>query len=234
VLSDDLVDLQHVDTAVDQITHRRAHLAERQTAAAAKAEVDRNRQAIATLIARQRELTETIEGAEHSSAELTRKRERLEGQMRTIISPREAEALQHELATIAGERNALDDLELDALEQQSAVVDDLSTAHASEPALDDSSTVAATALAAVEGELDREVGALTVTRSEVVARIEGGVLADYERRRARQGGVAVARLEGRRCSGCHLDLSTSEFEQVRATPPGEVTDCPQCGRILVP
>lgn len=233
MLSDDLLELQRVDTAIDRITQRRAHLPERQGAAATRADVDRNRQAIAAMITRQRELTETIEGAEHSSRELTRKRERLEGQMRTIISPREAEALQRELEAIAGERNALDDVELEALEQQSALVDELAAAHAAAPGLDEASTTAATELAAVESELDREVGALTVARSEVVARIEGGVLADYERRRARQGGVAVAHLEGRRCSGCHLDLSTAEFEQVRATAPGEVTDCPQCGRILV-
>ena len=46
------------------------------------------------------------------------------------------------------------------------------------------------------------------------------MLADYERLRDHFGGVAVARLEGRRCSGCHLDLSTSEFEQLVATRDG--------------
>ena len=33
-------------------------------------------------------------------------------------------------------------------------------------------------------------------RSEAVTRLDGGTLADYERRRARLGGVAVARLDG--------------------------------------
>ena len=76
---------------------------------------------------------------------------------------------------------------------------------------------------------------LTVaTRADAVTRLDGGALADYERRRARLGGVAVAKLDGRRCGGCHLDLSTVELDAVKATPPGEYTDCPQCGRMLVP
>ena len=93
---------------------------------------------------------------------------------------------------------------------------------------------AAAALAAVEGEIDAEIGELTVKRADVAASLEGGVLADYERRRKHHGGVAVAQLDGRSCSGCHLDLSTSEFEKVKATVPGELAECPQCGRILVP
>jgi len=234
VLSDDLLELQRLDTAVDQITHRRANLPERQAANAAQANVDRNRKAIATIIARQRELTESIEAAEHTGEQLTRKRERLQGQMKTIISPREAEALMHELETVATERNALDDAELDALEEQSTIIDDLAAAHAAEPELDAAAASATAALAAVEAELDRDVAAHTVARSELVTRIDGGVLTDYERRRARHSGVAVAHLEGRRCSGCHLDLSTSELEQVHNTPSGEIADCPQCGRMLIP
>jgi predicted nucleic acid-binding Zn-ribbon protein len=46
--------------------------------------------------------------------------------------------------------------------------------------------------------------------------------------------VAVARLEGTRCGGCHLDLSTSELDAVKAVGAGEFADCPQCGRLLVP
>ena len=152
-----------------------------------------------------------------------------------MIAPREAEALMHELDTIAAERDALDDAELEALEEQSQLVDDLAAAHAADagartrrrgrpPPRWPPSKPRSTPRSAQ----------LTVTRADVAARLDGGVLADYERRRAHHGGVAVAQLDGRRCSGCHLDLSTSELEQVRATPPGELADCPQCGRMLVP
>jgi predicted nucleic acid-binding Zn-ribbon protein len=233
VLTDDLLELQRVDTAGDQLAHRRSTLPERDAVAGATAEAERNRKAIAGLLARQRELADVIETAERDGAALTKKRERLEAQLRTIISPREAEALMHELATLAAERDALDDRELEALEEQSTIVDELAAAHAAEPDLDRRAADTTAALAVVESEIDRESAELVKARAEIAAHLAGGVLADYERRRARFGGVAVAHLEGRRCSGCHLDLSTSELEQVRSTPPGELADCPQCGRILL-
>jgi len=68
----------------------------------------------------------------------------------------------------------------------------------------------------------------------LVPRIDSAAIARYDRLRARLGGVAVARLDGSRCGGCHLDLSTSELEEVRAVGPGVLADCPQCGRMLVP
>ena len=66
------------------------------------------------------------------------------------------------------------------------------------------------------------------------ARLDAGLLSRYERLRERFGGVAVARLEGTRCGGCHLDLSTAEVAEVRAAGPGQFADCPQCGRLLAP
>jgi predicted nucleic acid-binding Zn-ribbon protein len=234
VLTDDLLELQRIDSATDQLTHRRANLPERSAAEQASAELDRTTRQIADLIARQRELNDAIEAAEETGAELTRNRQRLEAQLRTIISPREAEALMHELDALAARRDELDDAELANLEEQSQVVDDVAAAHKAEGEL--TATVERTAadLATAEAAIDAEIADHTVQRSEVVARLDGGTLSDYEQRRAHFGGVAAARLDGKRCGGCHLDLSTAEVTAVKATPVGEYTDCPQCGRMLIP
>ena len=114
------------------------------------------------------------------------------------------------------------------------VVDDLGSAHRAEIELAADAERHAAELAAAEAEIDEQTAELTVQRSDVVTRLDGGTLAEYERRRARLGGVAVAQLDGRRCGGCHLDLSTVELAAVKATPAGEYTDCPQCGRMLIP
>jgi predicted nucleic acid-binding Zn-ribbon protein len=46
--------------------------------------------------------------------------------------------------------------------------------------------------------------------------------------------VAVARLVGKQCQGCHLELSAAEIDTVKdeAAESG-VTDCPDCGRLLI-
>jgi uncharacterized protein len=234
VLSDDLVELQRIDSASDQLAYRRAHLDERSAADAAAAELARTKRHIVQLIARQRELGDAIEEAETTGAELTRHRERLQGQLRTVTTPREAEALQHELDALAQRRDELDDAELANLEEQSQVVDDLGASHRAEIDQQEAAERTAAELAGAEADLDEQTAKLTVERADAVARLDGGALADYEHRRARHGGVAVARLDGNRCGGCHLDLSTVELAAVRKTPAGEYADCPQCGRMLIP
>lgn len=234
MLSDDLLQLQHLDSAIDQLTHRRATLAERSAADEASAALARTTRQIKELIARQRALNESIEKAEQLGSELTTQRERLQAQLRTVSSPREAEALTHELDMLAARRDELDDAELANLEEQSQVVDDLGAAHRAEHELADGAEQATADLASAEAAIDQQLADLSVQRSDAVTGVEGGALADYEERRARHGGVAIARLDGRRCGGCHLDLSAFELGAVKATPAGEYTDCPQCGRMLIP
>ena len=55
----------------------------------------------------------------------------------------------------------------------------------------------------------------------------------YEPLRAGLGGVAVARLHGARCEGCHLEIPSAELEEVRRAPADSLVSCPECMRILV-
>ena len=193
MLSDDLLELQRIDSATDQLAYRRANLPERAAAETASAELARTTSQIAALIARQRQLNDDIEEAEQTGAELTRHRERLQGQLRTVSSPREAEALTHELDALATRRDELDDAELANLEEQSKVVDDLAAAHRAEVELAATAERSTSDLAAAEAAIDAQIAEYTVQRSEAVTRLDGGTLADYEqpagpprRRRRRQ------------------------------------------------
>lgn len=234
MLSDDLLALQGADTALDQLGQRRARLAEREAFAAAEQARTTSTRRAAAIAARQGQLAAAVEAAEAEGAQLTKQRERLEAKLKTVISPREAEALMHELDAVAARRDALDDTELAHLEEESQLADERAELEAAAPAEEQALAAAAAALRAAEAEIDAEVASLEIARAARAAALDAARLADYERRRRHHGGVAVATLDGRRCRGCSLDLSTSEFEQIRAGPPGEVADCPQCGRLLVP
>jgi predicted nucleic acid-binding Zn-ribbon protein len=234
LLTDDVLALQRIDTSIDQEVYRRAHLAERDAAAAAEgalATADRRRAAIE---ARHTELESAVSDLERAGAAIVQQRTRLEGQLRTITAVRQAEALQHELATLAARRDELDDRELEHLEEQSTLAAERDELDATRPRLASAADEAAGALGAAEGTIDASLAALRRQRDEVAGRLDANLLDRYERLRQRFGGVAVGTLEGTRCSGCHLDLSAAELEAVRGTPTGEVTDCPQCGRLLVP
>jgi predicted nucleic acid-binding Zn-ribbon protein len=234
VLTDDLLELQRLDTLADQLAHRRRNAPEREAATAARGAVEEHQRRRAASVGREQELELTIDALERDGEQLTTQRARLEAQLKTVISPREAEALMHELSTLAERRDALDDQELAALEEQSNLADAIAALDADAPRLEADAAAAATALSVVEAEIDGELAEVAAARAELVARLDGATIERYERLRARYGGVAVAKLEGSRCGGCHLDLSTAELNEVRAVGAGEFAECPNCGRLLVP
>lgn len=226
--------LQEADSAVDQLRHRRQHLAEREALATtqrALAEWERTR---ASIIERLAELAATVERCEHESHEIDVHRERLQKQLRTVIAPREAEALQHEIATLEQRRGELDDAGLQALEEQAQLDDDLTALAAREQGLREDVLNAETALAAAESDIDSVLVEATERVEAARAELDAGLLARYDGLRSHDR-VAAALLSGTRCEGCHLDLSAHEVEEARAAAADAdgLTDCPQCGRLLV-
>jgi hypothetical protein len=231
-MTEELLALQAVDTTADQLTHRRSHLPELAAAIAARsarADWDRRRDEIGRLLD---ELTAEIESAESDSGAIDRHRDRLNAQLRTVIAPREAEALQHEIKTLSDRRSELDDRELSALEQQAALDDERAAHLLLESAVDDVLESAEAALAIAIAEIDNELTQLGQRRTELRDGLPAHLLTRYDGLRA-QLGVAIARLVGSRCDGCHLDLSAAEVDAIKAVDRGELADCPQCGRLLV-
>jgi uncharacterized protein len=228
-----LLALQLLDTELDQIEGRRRRLPERTrlaevTAAHATHVTERARlQAIVDAA------YAAIEQAETAGADLNRKKARLEAQLRTVIAPREAEALMHEIATVQGHQSDLDDRELEAMEQQSEAEAALAALAEAEPSLLEAVELA-------QAELQSELDALATEEADVrdrrvdaEAALDDSDRAIYATMLKRHGGVGFARLERHTCTGCHVDLSQVEFERVMTAPPGELPDCPHCGRYLV-
>jgi predicted nucleic acid-binding Zn-ribbon protein len=187
----------------------------------------------ATLRSRIDELGSSIDDAERRGAELLAHRQRLEQQMKTVIAPREAEALMHEMATLTEQTDELDGHELEALEEQAALDDELSAHLLGEESLRDRLGQADAALADEVADIDQQLAGLSTEREELRSQVPDALLATYDRKRAAFG-VAVARLVGKQCQGCHLDLSAAEIDTVKdeAADTG-VTDCPDCGRLLI-
>ena len=225
--------LQDLDTALDVITHQRprwpAVLAHHEAAAA----IAEHAAGLAEARQRSDAAQAAIEASEHAAGELTKKRSRLEAQLKTVIAPREAEALMHEIDTINAHRSDLDDQELAALDEQAQGEAAAAALTAELPAREASLTAAQAQLAAAHATVDAEVASLREQREAVVAGLGAESTALYERVRKQFGGVGVARLEGSHCSGCHMDLSPRELDLVKAVPADTLAECPQCGRIIV-
>jgi predicted nucleic acid-binding Zn-ribbon protein len=228
-----LLELQAADTLADQLRHRRDRLPEQEQVDAARgkhAEWERRRDGLRR---RLDELEGVISRSESDSHAIDIDRARLEKQLKTVIAPREAEALMHEIALLTERRGALDDAELSALEEQADIDDDLSAHAAAEDGLVSAVAVAEEAAAQAAAQIEAQLADIANRHDELRAAVDPALLRRYDQLR-RQQMVAAAALQGSRCDGCHLDLSAAELDEVRAAArDGGIADCPHCGRLLV-
>jgi predicted nucleic acid-binding Zn-ribbon protein len=228
-----LLALQDIDSALTVISNKRPRLPELVAHRASLAALGEHRAKMAAAQARIDAAQHAIEAAEKAAGDLTTKRTRLEAQLKTVIAPREAEALMHQIATLNAQRGELDDAELTALEEQGEADTELAALAARLPQLEDDAAEHEAVLAAAVAALDAEETDLRGRRPTVAGALSADEMAAYDRARQHFAGVAITRLEGHRCHGCHLDLSPAEMDTVKAVPAGSLPECPQCGRFLV-
>ena len=228
-----LLELQLADSALDQMAYRRAHLEERLAFNAARERVQAERRALGANVARRGELEQQYASLEASGTEIDVKVRRLDGQMRNVVVTREAEAIQREIATLRARRDAGDEQGLLLLGESEGLSADAARLEDAISVAETAEAAAASLLAVADALLDAETSMVTSRRSELTASLPEALAGLYAARRPTFKGVAVAKLQGTRCTGCHLDLSRLEIEALRAVPQDELPECPQCARILV-
>jgi predicted nucleic acid-binding Zn-ribbon protein len=232
VLSD-LLAVQTTDIAISQAKHRVTHLQEtldRDSAKSALAEIDAQ---MALCDAEIAAATAEITKVDRLSHEHDDKLVKLNKQLKTVIAPREAEALQHEIATVTTERSALDDRELELMgvvEDAELKKGELAPLQASAKSTLASATMA---LSSVKQKIDAEIAVLVEQRSAQSLVVPQSLMSTYEAKRKHRPDGAVCRLTGPTCGSCHLDISQGEINSMRAMPADELPECPHCGSFIV-
>lgn len=225
--------LQTIDTGIDQAVHARDRLPALMEARAAEADVAAWRERRRLVEARQTEAQSELDRLEAESDDIGRTRERLEKQLKTILSPREAEAIQHEMQILAARRNELDDRGIELLEASSAADEELAEIDDAIVRATEVSVAARERATRAEEEADRDLAARRAERDATAAALDATSLADYERRRTAFGGVAMATIAHGSCTACHMELSVAETDAIRRLPDDAVPECPHCARVLV-
>lgn len=230
-----LLALQDLDMVIDQHRHRRAHLPERDELARIDAEAARLRPELEAVTASRDALAARQLEAENELAATEQRADAVSRRMYSgeVSASRELQAMSHDVDTLKARASMLEDQVLGILDERQPVDDQLAevTTRVRDLARGRAETVRR--LHDDEAAVDAEQAEAEGRRAEAAARIAGPLLATYDRLRARLGGVAVSRLIGSRCDGCHLTLPATELDRIRHLPPGEVVTCDQCGRILV-
>ncbi len=230
-----LLVVQQLDTEADQLRHRLNALPERARLDAKMAEIAALEHQVAGLSERRGAIGRDLKRLEDEVAIVEARRAETDAKLYggAVNAARELQALQDELASLKRRQTSLEDDELELMEAAEPLDADLERLAAEQAAADEEATSLTAALAEAEvsvaGALERALAA----RAESVEGIDADLLAEYGRLRNELGGIAVARLVGTSCGGCHLTLSAVEVDHIRRTPAGAMVHCEECGRILV-
>ena len=232
---DDLLAIQDLDTTLDQLRHRRATLPELSTLEQLGAELTTARSARADVGDRLHSVRAAQKEAEDHASLLEDKASEVNTSMYdgTVSAHKELEALQEEHASLQHRQAEFEDRALELMEEAEPIEVELGAHDSTIAELETRISAVEADLIVARTELDVEIERVEAERSAAAAGVSEEMLATYEPLRASLGGVAVARLHGARCEGCHLEIPSAELEEVRRAPDDAVVTCPECFRILV-
>lgn len=146
-------------------------------------------------------------------------------------SSKDAQALEHELASLARRQSDLEDAELDVMGR----LEEAEAALAAQQALLDTTTAegsALTAQAKADVAAATDLGAqLARDRAAVADSVSPQLLAEYDRRATNSAGAAL--LTRGTCEGCRILLPSTDLNDIRRAADDLVVSCPECGCILV-
>ncbi len=149
----------------------------------------------------------------------------------TSTNAKDAQGLEHEIASLAKRKSDLEDAELVIMEQ----LESADAAIAAQEAViartnEEGARLSAEGKAAVADATAR-FDAATRDRAAVAASVPAELLALYDRLAAR--GVGAGALVRRTCEGCRMVLSGTDLQVLRSAHDDDVVMCPECGCILV-
>lgn len=230
-----LLALQDLDTHIDQEKHKREHLPERQELDQVERLMGQKHEARSEVAA---QLADVVSRQDAAERELKATEDRV-AQVNTrlfggsVTASRELQAMSADVEGLRKRASELEDRALALMEEREPFDSELASLDGQLAELGERQSVLQAALAAADAGFEAEIATLSEQRPKLADAIPEPLLGTYDRLRARLGGVAVARLTGGRCEGCHLTLPAVELDRIRHEAAGTLEYCEQCGRILV-
>jgi uncharacterized protein len=227
-----LLELQALDTKLQQLGHRASTLAELATLASLGVEREELLRTVAEQTGAaedaQAELKRTESDVAVVEARIARDSERLQ----SSASVKDVAALEQELTALAKRKNDLEDIELAVMETAEERDTALAASRTALQELDARIAEATAARDVAMGGLDAERGQASAERAEIAGRVPDDLLALYEKQRARYG-VGASMLQGGVSLASGVALNSSDMSTIRAAAPDDVLLCPDSNAVLV-
>ncbi|MBR7836458.1 hypothetical protein KDL01_24485 [Actinospica durhamensis] len=229
-----LLDLQALDSKLDQLAHRRRTLPKLAELQTLDIRLGQLRDVHAVSAAADSDLVREQTKAE---ADVDQVRARAERDRNLLESGRgsakDLENLQHELESLAKRQAALEDVVLEVMEKVESSAKRTAKLAADRSGVESERGRVAHELAGEQSGLDKDSVFTQGQRDLTAAKIPADLLALYEKLRAQYNGVAAAPIVRRRCQACQIELDISEANAAKAAAPDVILRHDSCRRILV-
>lgn len=230
-----LLELQALDTRLQQIAHARTRLPQIAALEQARAQLQRAQddvvRAETTLGDIRREVARAEADVQQVRDRAARDQQRLDAG--SGMTSRDLTALQSELQSLARRQSDLEDVEIEAMERQEAAEERVATGTDTQAGLQAEVDRLTRERDDALAELEAEEAQVSAPRAELVASIDDALVTLYDRIREKSGGLAAAELKHGRCGGCRLELNPVDLAAIEKAPVDEVVRCEECDRILV-
>lgn len=229
-----LLQVQALDTRLDQIAHARSTLPQHRRLtelAAASDTLDVDLALAQTALSDvEREIAKAEADVQLVRDRAARDRARLDSGTGTA---KDLQALQHELVSLARRQGELEDVELEVMERAEGLQSQVAQLTDRRSQLDAELAEVTRERDDVLAALDAEQASVRAARSAAAPEVGDDLLALYDKIRASAGGVGAAPLRQRRCGGCQLELNQVDLARFKQAPADEVLRCEECRRVLV-
>ncbi|HUW79236.1 MAG TPA: C4-type zinc ribbon domain-containing protein [Candidatus Nanopelagicaceae bacterium] len=229
-----LLEISKLDQRLSQLNHSAKSLPEHDQIAA----IDARAKVVGNLIvAAQTECSDIGKEVARAEVDVEQVRARISRDENRLNSgqgtPKELEAMQHEIATLARRQAELEDVELEILERLEQSQTYLSESQRELSELDQKRTVLETSRDAGLSEILKEASVADEMRGILATQIDAAFLALYAKISGSVNGIGAAELHQRKCQGCRLEINATDIGRFREAPEDEVLRCEECRRILI-
>lgn len=218
-----LLDVQALDQRLAKLAHqRRSHpsLAALEEVTGRAEDLDRARVDAETAV---RDARRAVAKAESDVEQVRNRADRDRQRLASGTgSPKDLQALEHELESLAKRQSDLEEVELEAMETLEGAQNDLDAITTQRAALSEQITQLEAERDAAFTEIDAEKATVETQRAAAVGSIDAALVTLYEKVRERSGGLGVLRLRGATTDPLQIQLSLTEQAEIEAAPADEI------------
>jgi len=229
-----LIELQLIDSQITQAKVKLVNLPEREQIAAIHQRLENTAVELGVV---ETELADVAIDLRRSEVEVEQVEDRMKKDEQLLasgsVAPKEMEKLQHEIQTLTKRRGELEEGQLEIMIKVDAIQARVDELVGDQSGLKQLELELNIRLENASAEIDSAISKLSLDRSQLLPKIDSGVVDLYEKVRTSGAGIGAALLVGNKCDGCHLSINVIELERIKGLADDEIIRCEECRRILV-